>query len=87
MSVRIVELADAKEPLSEYARQAESGPIILTRQGDIVAIVIAVENADSETVALSTNSDFMALIERSRLRQQKQGGLTSEEMRRLVAAG
>jgi len=43
MSVHIIELVDATEPLAEYARQAESGPIILAWQGDAVAIVMAEE--------------------------------------------
>jgi hypothetical protein len=33
-----------------------------------------------ETVALSTNPEFLALIERSRARAE--GGISSEEMRR-----
>jgi hypothetical protein len=40
------------------------------------------ENADWETIALSTNSQFIALIERSRERQRAEGGISSVEMRR-----
>jgi hypothetical protein len=35
-----------------------------------------------EMVALSTNPQFMALIERSRARHRAEGGISSEEMRR-----
>jgi len=39
------------------------------------------ENADWEAVQLSTHLEFMALIERSRVRQQAEGGISSAEMR------
>jgi len=38
--------------------------------------------ADLETVTLSTNPQFLALIERSRVRQKSEGGISSTEMRR-----
>jgi hypothetical protein len=38
--------------------------------------------AGTETVALSANPEFLALIERSRRRQKAQGGISSAEMRR-----
>ncbi|GFP20502.1 hypothetical protein HKBW3S03_02005, partial [Candidatus Hakubella thermalkaliphila] len=44
-------------------------------------------NADMETVSLSTNPQFLALIERSRARQQAEGGISSEEMRRRLGLG
>ena len=33
------------------------------------------------TVSLSTNPQFLALIERSRARQESEGGISSDEMR------
>ena len=38
--------------------------------------------ADAEAISLSTNPRFLAIIERSRLRQKREGGISSEEMRR-----
>ncbi|HEU4322744.1 MAG TPA: hypothetical protein VFS21_06305 [Roseiflexaceae bacterium] len=35
----------------------------------------------SETALLSTNPQFLAIIERSRERQQRDGGLTSDQVR------
>ena len=42
----------------------------------------AVINANLETVSLSTNPQFLNLIERSRSRVSDKGGVSSEEMRR-----
>ena len=42
----------------------------------------AIENADWETVALSTSPQFMDISQRSRARHAEQGGLTTDDMRR-----
>jgi hypothetical protein len=47
-----------------------------------IAALRSVANADLEAVSLSTNPEFLDLIERSRARQQAEGGILSEEMRR-----
>ena len=40
-----------------------------------------IKNADKETVSLSNNPQFLALIERSRKRQKTKGGISTEELR------
>jgi len=45
-----------------------------------------VENADAETVSVSTNPKFLALIERSRRRRDAEGGNSSAEVRRRLQA-
>jgi antitoxin (DNA-binding transcriptional repressor) of toxin-antitoxin stability system len=56
--------------------------VIITVNGKPIAALVAIENADLETVSLSTNPAFLALIERSRARHRAEGGLSGEEMRR-----
>jgi prevent-host-death family protein len=77
-----VEMAEATAPLSEYAQAVSQEPLIITIDGKPVAALVPIENADLETVTLSTHPQFLALIERSRARQKVEGGLSSEEMRR-----
>ena len=77
----MIEMAKATESLANYAQKVRKQPVILTVKGKPVAALVSIENADSETVALSTNSKFLALIERSRTRQKTEGGISSEEMR------
>jgi hypothetical protein len=43
---------------------------------------IAMRNENLETVVLSTNEEFLRLIERSRTRVREEGAVSSEEMRR-----
>ena len=55
--MKVIEKSDATRPLAEYAEEIAAGPVILTSSGDPVAVLLAVENADLETVALSTNRE------------------------------
>lgn len=80
--MKTVEMAKATASLAEYAREVGKEPIIVTVKGKPTAALVSIENADVETVTLSTNPQFIALIERSRARQKAEGGISSAEMRR-----
>ena len=80
--MKVVEQADATASLAEYAADINSGPVVVTNHGQPVAALVPIENADMETVALSTNREFLDLIQRSRARAQAEGGISSEEIRR-----
>ena len=82
MSIRTLDITEAVQPLAEYAQQIDSGPVVVTSEGRPIAVVVAIANADLETLSLSTNPEFWALIERSRARQEQEGGISSDEMRR-----
>lgn len=81
MKTRTIELTEATELLAEYARQIEGGPIVITLNGRPIAAIVAVPNADIETISLSQDPKFLALIEHSRTRQQREGGSSSGDMR------
>lgn len=82
MTTRTVELAEATQSLAEYAQQVDDGVIIVTSNGRPIAAVVALPNTDVETVGLSQNPQFLAIIERSRARQTLEGGISRAEMRR-----
>jgi prevent-host-death family protein len=77
-----IEITKASGPLSEYAQKAKKDPIVVTKKGKPIAAVVPVPNADTETVSLSTSDKFLAIIERSRSRHKKEGGISSSEIRR-----
>ena len=79
--MKVIEKADATATLAEYTANIDSGPVIVTNHGQRVAALVPIENADMETVALSTSRVFLDLIERSRTRARAEGGISSEEMR------
>ena len=80
--MKTLELDDATLSLAEYARQATKEPVIVTKGGKPVAALVSIENVDWETLTLSTDSDFLGLIERSRKAHVSKGGVSSADMRR-----
>jgi len=79
--MKTLEMAQATAPLAEYAQDVDKEPVVLTLGGRPVAALVAIENADLETVTLSIHPQFLALVERSRARQKAEGGISPREMR------
>jgi prevent-host-death family protein len=80
-----MDVAEAKGPLSEYVREAHEEPLILTRRGRPVAAVVPIRGADIQSLSLSTNPEFIALIERSRASYKATGGICLEDVRKKYA--
>ncbi len=88
MTIRRVEVADATESLATYIRKAAgSGPVVVTDEGQPLAALVMLEDTDLETVALSTDSEFLDLIQSSRAVHAQEGGLSSAEVRRRLERG
>jgi prevent-host-death family protein len=66
--MRIVPLADAKARLSAYVDQcADEGPVIITRNGKPVAVLLApVDEDDLDQLMLTRSKRFQALLNKSR---------------------
>jgi antitoxin (DNA-binding transcriptional repressor) of toxin-antitoxin stability system len=77
-----VRLNEATSPLSYYVRKARQEPLIVTENGKVIAALVPVGGMDFESLSVSTNPEFIDLIERSRRRLQEEGGMTSDEVRR-----
>ena len=80
--MKTLDITKATAPLSDYARKIRKNPVILTQNGRPIAALISLENADAETISLSSNKQFVALMEKSRARHKAEGGISSAEMRR-----
>lgn len=82
--MKIVEIAEANETLAKYASDLTEEPVIITSNGQPIAALVTLENVDVdiETISLSTNPKFMALIERSRAQRRSEGGVSRTEMQR-----
>ena len=83
--MKTIDMNKATKTLGECAREAGTEPLVVTQGGRPIAVLLALENADLETVSLSTNARFLELIERSRSRMAEEGGLSSEEVRRQLS--
>ena len=66
--MRVVSLAEVKAKLSTYLKEAkESGPVVITRNGRAVAVILApVDDDDLEHLLLSRSPHFQALLNKSR---------------------
>ena len=80
--MKTLDITKATAPLSDYARKIRKNPVILTQNGRPIAALISLENADAESICLSNNKQFLALMEKSRARHKAEGGISSAEMRR-----
>ena len=80
--MKLMELEKATGSLARYARVARKEPLILTIHGKPVVALLFVGNVDWETLSLSTNPDFLEIIEESRKSLREEGGISEEEMRR-----
>jgi antitoxin (DNA-binding transcriptional repressor) of toxin-antitoxin stability system len=84
--MKTIERTDATDSLAKYAEQVANLPIVITDHGQPIAALLPVPNADLETISLSTNPQFLSLISLSRVGQEKEGGISGEEMRRRLAS-
>jgi prevent-host-death family protein len=78
-----LELSDATAPLAQYAKATTTAhPLILTKKGKPVAAVISLKGVDKETLAMSQNPRFLSILDKSRARRRREGGISSDEMRK-----
>ena len=80
--MKVIERSQATEALADYAAQIAAGPVVLTENGEPIAALVSIENADLETISLSTNPEFIEIIQQSLQRAQREGGIPSDDMRR-----
>ncbi len=75
--------SEAKGSLADYIDQINDDPIVVVVDEKPIAVLLPLGNIDLETVSLSMNPKFLEIIERSRLRDEVEGRLSSEEVRQM----
>lgn len=80
--MKTLEMTQAKGDLAFYAEQVREEPVIVTDRGRPVMALLPIENADLETVTLSSDPRFIAMIERSRALYKAGSGIPIEQIRR-----
>src|SRR5437667_9712401 len=70
--MKIASVADIKARLSAYLKEAEEGPVVVTRNGKAVAVLLAVTDEDElERLVLAHSPKFQALLDKSVARLRK----------------
>ena len=85
--MRIAPLADVKARLSAYLEQCTTeGPIVITRNGRPVAVLLTpVDDDDLEGLLLARSARFQALLDKSRRSIRSGKGLTHKDFWKAVA--
>ena len=81
--MKTIDLNDATEPLAEYVKHMEGEEITIVHKGVPLAVLRPAGNDDYESVQMSTNPEFIALLERSRKSIKEGRGLSAEEVRKM----
>src|ERR1700676_4236900 len=74
--MKIASVADVKARLSAYLRESQDGPVVVTRNGKAVAVLLAVTDDDElERLLLAHSPKFQALLDKSRRQIEETGGI------------
>jgi prevent-host-death family protein len=83
--MKIASIADIKARLSAYVKESEQGPVVVTRNGKAVAVLLAVTDDDElERLVLAHSPKFQALLDKSRRQIEKTGGIPHDQFWREV---
>jgi prevent-host-death family protein len=80
--VKTIDISKTTGQLRDYAENARTEVVVVTRRGKPVAAVVGVDEFDLESLSLSTNPQFVEMIAGARQRLEKEGGIPAAEMRR-----
>jgi PHD/YefM family antitoxin component YafN of YafNO toxin-antitoxin module len=82
--MRTIELSTATGSLAEYAHDLDDEVVVLTENSEPVAAIVSLKHVDSESLALSTNPELLAIIEQARQEIAAGQSMSLDEMRRAV---
>ena len=80
--MKLLDIHQATGSLGEYAHTVAAEPVVVTENGEPVAVLISLAHTDLETLSLSMNPRFIELIEQSRAQAREEGGIPLEDVRR-----
>lgn len=85
--MNIAPLADVKARFSAYIKNIQKEPVIVTKNGRPVAIMLGISDKDDlERIMLSVSPKFQALLEEAEHRIRETGGLSHDEVWEQVEA-
>ena len=77
--MKIASVAEVKSQFSAFLRASERGPVVVTRNGRPVAVIVGVQDEDEiERLLMAYSPHLRAILERSR-QQFREGHWLSEE--------
>jgi prevent-host-death family protein len=85
--MKIASLAEVKARLSSYVRASAAGPVVVTRNGKAVAVLLGVEDDEQlERLLLAHSRKLRAILDAADRRIDERAGLGHEEFWQRVEA-
>lgn len=78
--MKIAPVAEVKAKFSAYLKASEKGPIVVTRNGKAVALLLSVSDEDEvERVVLANSPRFQAILEVARQQIREGKGIPHDQ--------
>ena len=78
--MKIAPVAELKAQFSAYLKSSAEGPIVVTRHGKPVAVLLSIEDEDElERLVLAYTPKFQGILEAAREQIRETGGIRHEE--------
>jgi prevent-host-death family protein len=78
--MKIASVADVKAKLSSFLKDSEEGPVVVTRNGKPVAVLLGVSDEDElERLLLAYSPRLRAILDAARERIRQGAGIPHEE--------
>ena len=79
--MKIAPVADVKAQFSAYLRSSAEGPVVVTRHGKPVAVLLSIEDEEElERLVLAYTPKFQGILEAAREQIRETGGVGHEEL-------
>jgi prevent-host-death family protein len=86
--MKIAPVAELKAQLSAYLRSSTEGPVVVTRHGKPVAVLLSIEDEEElERLVLAYTPKFQGILEAAREQIRETGGIGHEEFWQEMEAG
>lgn len=76
-SIELSEIA----ALGPFVQPGSQAPVVVTQNGQTIAAIVPADDNDVESLLLSVNPQFQAILERSQHRLETEGGTRSSDVR------
>ena len=78
--MKIAPVAELKAQFSAYLKSSADGPVVVTRHGKPVAVLLSIEDEDElERLVLAYTPKFRGILEAAREQIRETGGIGHEE--------
>ncbi len=78
--MKIAPVAEVKAKFSAYLRSSAEGPVVVTRHGKPVAVLLSIEDEEElERLVLAYTPKFQGILEAAREQIRETGGIAHEE--------